>query len=90
MFHFCRTRGKYGEGKDEERFTYHMSLVFFQCVFNFFYAVIMNKMVLKPGTDGTKTSYYVICSLTYLVAMITSNKALLWVNYPTQVSKTCN
>ena len=43
-----------------------------------------------PEKDSTKTSYYAICSLTYLVAMVTSNKALSWVNYPTQViGKSC-
>ena len=35
--------------------------------------------------DTTKSSYYGVCSLTYLLAMVTSNKALSWVNYPTQV-----
>lgn len=35
--------------------------------------------------DTTKSWYYGLCSLTYLVAMVTSNKALSWVNYPTQV-----
>ena len=40
--------------------------------------------------DTTKSSYYAICSLTYLAAMVTSNKALSWVNYPTQViGKSC-
>ena len=40
--------------------------------------------------DTTKSSYYGICSFTYLLAMVTSNKALSWVNYPTQViGKSC-
>ncbi len=38
-----RTRGKYGEGENEERFTYHMALVFVQCVVNYIYAVIMSR-----------------------------------------------
>ena len=47
----------------------------------------MNATVLDQGEDTTKSSYYGMCSLTYLVAMVASNKALLWVNYPTQVKK---
>ena len=40
--------------------------------------------------DTTRSSYYAICSFTYLLAMVTSNKALSWVNYPTQVvGKSC-
>ena len=40
--------------------------------------------------DTTRSSYYAMCSLTYLAAMVTSNKALSWVNYPTQViGKSC-
>ena len=87
---YYRTRGKYGEGKQTERFTFTLALVFVQCVVNYIYAIIVSKYVLKQGEDTTKTSYYVTCSLTYLIAMVTSNKALLWVNYPTQVvGKSC-
>ena len=32
-----------------------------------------------------RTFYYATCSFTYLLAMVASNKALMWVNYPTQV-----
>ena len=40
--------------------------------------------------DTTRSSYYAICSFTYLLVMVTSNKALSWVNYPTQVvGKSC-
>ena len=43
-----------------------------------------------PGTDSTPTTYYAIAAFTYLTAMVSSNKALLWVNYPTQViGKSC-
>jgi hypothetical protein len=84
LFYF-RTRGKYGEDKHEERFTYHLALVFVQCIVNYIYALVMSKVVLNQGQDRTKSSYYAICSLTYLVAMVSSNKALMWVNYPTQV-----
>jgi len=84
------TRGKYVfEGK-EERFTAITALVFFQCAVNYIYALIMSYVFPTKEKDTTKSSYYGICSLTYLVAMVTSNKALSWVNYPTQViGKSC-
>ena len=40
---------------------------------------------MNQGEDSTPTKYYAMSALTYLVAMVTSNKALTWVNYPTQV-----
>jgi len=84
------TRGKYGEGEAEERFTCIMALVAFQCAVNYLYALIMGHTVLKQGEDTTKSSFYACASLTYLLAMVTSNKALSWVNYPTQViGKSC-
>ena len=47
-------------------------------------------IVVEQGTDTTPTSYYALCAFTYLTAMVSSNKALLWVNYPTQViGKSC-
>lgn len=80
------TRKDYGD----ERFVYSMALVFSQCVVNYIYAVIVSRGVLTQGEDTTKTSYYVTCSLSYLIAMVSSNKALVWVNYPTQVvGKSC-
>merc|ERR1719357_1963792 len=67
-----------------------MALVAFQCAVNYLYALIMGHTVLKQGEDTTKSSFYACASLTYLLAMVTSNKALLWVNYPTQViGKSC-
>jgi len=84
------TRGKYQLGEEEERFTCIQALVFFQCVVNYLYAFLMSKTVLQQGEDTTKSSYYAICSFTYLLAMVSSNKALSWVNYPTQVvGKSC-
>lgn len=38
----------------------------------------------KP--DHTKNWLYGLCSLSYLGAMVSSNSALQYVNYPTQVS----
>ncbi len=75
------TRGNYGD----EKFTCILSLVFVQCIVNYFYAVLTSVTVMKQGEDTTKTMYYVYCALTYLLAMLSSNLALKWVNYPTQV-----
>ena len=47
--------------------------------------IYLSKLIIHQEKDTTKSSYYGICSLTYLAAMVTSNKALAWVNYPTQV-----
>ena len=67
-----------------------MALVFCLCLGNYLYAKIMSKIVVEQGTDTTPTSYYALCAFTYLTAMVSSNKALLWVNYPTQViGKSC-
>jgi len=84
------TKGKYGEGENSENFTFILALVWSQCFVNYIYAVIMSATLLKQGEDRTSSSYYATCSLTYLLAMVTSNKALAWVNYPTQVvGKSC-
>uniref|UniRef100_A0A0P5KZ40 Solute carrier family 35 member B1 n=1 Tax=Daphnia magna TaxID=35525 RepID=A0A0P5KZ40_9CRUS len=84
------TRGKYGEGETQEKFTYTLALVFVQCVVNFAYAKIMLSTVMKQGEDKTSRMYYASSALTYLLAMVCSNMALQWVNYPTQVvGKSC-
>lgn len=38
-----------------------------------------------PKPDHTKNWLYGLCSLSYLGAMVSSNSALQYVNYPTQV-----
>jgi len=82
------TRSKYGENK--ETFKFSLALVFFQCIVNAIYAKLMLKYVLRQGEDNTKKVYYASCSLTYLLAMVSSNMALQWVPYPTQVvGKSC-
>lgn len=84
------TRGIYGEGDHEEKFTCILALVWVQCVVNYIYALVMSKTVLQQGEDTTSSSYYALSSFTYLLAMVSSNKALSWVNYPTQVvGKSC-
>jgi len=84
------TRGKYGEGDKQEKFTYTLALVCVQCIVNYIYAKIMLSTVMKQGEDNTSTTYYAASSLTYLLAMVCSNMALQWVAYPTQVvGKSC-
>jgi UDP-galactose transporter B1 len=82
------TRGKYGE--EEERFTFSLALVFCLCIGNYLYAKIMAGFSTSSGQDSTPMTYYALSAFTYLTAMVSSNKALLWVNYPTQViGKSC-
>lgn len=43
-------------------------------------------LVSKPQTkDTTHVGFYASCALTYLLAMVSSNMALRWLPYPTQV-----
>lgn len=82
------TRTKHEPGS--EMFTCTMTLVLLQCIFNTIFAKFILAFVLKQGRDLTKSTYYGICSLTYLTAMVSSNMALQHVNYPTQVvGKSC-
>ncbi|XP_025193538.1 solute carrier family 35 member B1 [Melanaphis sacchari] len=77
------TRGTYGT--QGEKFTYSLSLVFVQCVVNYVFARVVLKAFPEESADTTKSAYYAISAVTYLLAMIFSNMALQWVNYPTQV-----
>lgn len=82
------TRTKHEPG--EELFTCTMSLVLMQCIFNTIFAKFMLKFIMNQGDDKTRSSYYGVCSLTYLTAMVSSNMALQHVSYPTQVvGKSC-
>lgn len=82
------TRTKHEPGG--EMFTCTMTLVLLQCIFNTLFAKFILTFVFDQGRDLTKSSYYGICSLTYLTAMVSSNMALRHVNYPTQVvGKSC-
>ena len=52
--------------------------------------LVTRTVVLKQGKDETSSLYCAVSSFSYLTAMVTSNKALTWVNYPTQVvGKSC-
>jgi len=83
------TRGKYGNLENEdgtvgERFIFALALVWVQCLCNYILAKGMLK-IKQQKDDTTHTGYYVVCALTYLLAMVSSNMALRWVPYPTQV-----
>ncbi|CAF3534436.1 unnamed protein product [Adineta steineri] len=72
---------KYGEN---DKFTYILSLVFFQCIFN----AIVSKVILvvrNTPRDTTPSKMYAFASFTYLFAMLASNYALEFVSYPMQV-----
>lgn len=79
------TRGQYVDGNVNEHFTYMFALVFVQCVVNCLFAKLLLSTVMKQGEDTTKTVYYFFSSLTYFLAMVCSNMALQFINYPTQV-----
>lgn len=75
------TRGNYG---DNEKFTCALSLVLVQNVANYVFAQIL-MMSWKHEVDTTRKMYYFSSALTYLLGMVSSNMALQWINYPTQV-----
>ncbi|KYN00281.1 PREDICTED: solute carrier family 35 member B1 [Cyphomyrmex costatus] len=79
------TRGQYGDGENQEKFSYMFALVFVQCLVNYVFAKMILLTVMKQGEDTTSTLYYSLSALTYLLAMVCSNMALQFVNYPTQV-----
>uniref|UniRef100_A0ACB8EUR8 Uncharacterized protein n=1 Tax=Sphaerodactylus townsendi TaxID=933632 RepID=A0ACB8EUR8_9SAUR len=84
------TRGKYGEGAKQEKFRYALSLVFIQCVINAIFAKLLIQFFETVKVDRTRNWLYGACSLSYLGAMVSSNSALQFVNYPTQVlGKSC-
>jgi len=74
-------KDRYGEN---DKFTFIISLVLFQCVFN----AIVSKVILmirQSPRDGTPSYMYAFASFTYLFAMLASNFALEFVSYPMQV-----
>ncbi|XP_023409370.2 solute carrier family 35 member B1 isoform X1 [Loxodonta africana] len=84
------TRGKYGEGANQETFTFALTLVFIQCVINAVFAKILIQFFDTARVDRTRSWLYAACSVSYLGAMVSSNSALQFVNYPTQVlGKSC-
>ncbi|XP_006889939.1 PREDICTED: solute carrier family 35 member B1-like [Elephantulus edwardii] len=85
------TRGKYGEGAKQETFTFALTFVFIQCVINAVFAKILIQFFYTARVDRTQSwGLYAACSVSYLGAMVSSNSALQFVNYPTQVlGKSC-
>lgn len=83
------TRAPYGENK--EKFVYQQSLVFVQCIVNAIFAYMALKLAYgADDVDRTPTYMYLWCSISYMGAMLASNTALRYVNYPTQVlGKSC-
>lgn len=86
------TRAKYGVKK--EVFTYSMSLVFVQCIVNTLFALVQIFVVNRRSEGSTRDStthfFYGCSALSYLTAMVSSNRALQHVSYPTQViAKSC-
>ncbi|KAM9745810.1 solute carrier family 35 member B1 [Menidia menidia] len=80
------TRGTYGQ----EKFTFARTLVFIQCIINGMFARVLIQFFEDYKPDLTKSWLYGVCSLSYLGAMVSSNSALQYVNYPTQVlGKSC-
>ena len=85
------TRGKY---ENDDRFTFIFMLVFIQCVVNTLVAKAI--LISKRGSardfavDHTPTWLYCCAGLSYVFAMVSSNKALAYISYPTQViGKAC-
>ncbi|XP_015513334.1 solute carrier family 35 member B1 [Neodiprion pinetum] len=79
------TRGQYGDADKPEKFTFAFALVSVQCLLNYMFAKVILLTVMKQGEDSTRTIYYAVSSLTYLLAMVCSTMALQFVSYPTQV-----
>lgn len=71
-----------------ESFTYSTSLVTIYCIMNYFFSLIISSKVKQE--DTTPTILYVITAFLYFLAMVCSNLALQFINYPTQViAKSC-
>nr|CAD2194244.1 unnamed protein product [Meloidogyne enterolobii] len=90
----ARTKGytikTYGE--KNEKFIFMQALVFFQCICNLLLATIVKNNGAKTAIimDNVPSFMYSICSISYFLAMLFSNMALEWVNYPTQIlGKSC-
>ncbi|KFD55620.1 hypothetical protein M513_03368 [Trichuris suis] len=82
------TRGKYGP--DKEPFICAQSLVFVQCVANALFVKLLMAFSGSMNNDNTPSYMYGMCAFTYLTAMVTSNSALQYIAYPTQVlGKSC-
>ncbi|XP_077966482.1 solute carrier family 35 member B1-like isoform X2 [Styela clava] len=89
LFGLCQEKINRGD-YDGERFIFPQALVFFQCIVNAIFAKLISHFVTRPGVDSTPTMLYASCSVCYMGAMVASNQALQYINYPTQVlGKSC-
>ena len=81
-----RTKQKYGAFGD--RFTFMQSLVLIQCLVNTMVAFVFKSR--GKSNDNVPLQMYSFCSISYVLAMLFSNLALEYINYPTQVlGKSC-
>jgi solute carrier family 35 (UDP-galactose transporter), member B1 len=93
------TRSPYGDVKEPEYFDYPLFLVFVQCLTNSLYTLLSFYIFPskpKKSSNGEEkkqlpsTALFAFTSFCYVAAMFTSNAALLYVSYPTQVlAKSC-
>lgn len=81
------TRSKYHKVDSfyPEKFTFMFSLALIQCIVNYVFSKLLLASSGPQPRDTTKTIYYAVCSLSYLLAMISSNMALQFLSYPIQV-----
>lgn len=78
----CLKNNKTLELSDLNVFTSHP----WQCFFSFPSSSPVIQFFEGPKPDFTRSWLYGLCSLSYVGAMVSSNSALQYVNYPTQVS----
>ncbi|CAJ0581191.1 unnamed protein product, partial [Mesorhabditis spiculigera] len=77
-------KGTYGSN---DKFTYIQTLLFFVCLASAAFAKIL---MPKGSRDDVPRQQYAFCAASYLGAMLSSNQALLYLPYPTQVlAKSC-
>jgi UDP-galactose transporter B1 len=83
------TRRPYGE--DERKFKFPLFLVFAQCVLNSLVAYVRMRLTPSERSKSQVPSHiYAMTAFAYVMATISSNAALGYVNYPTQVlAKSC-
>ena len=75
--------------KDDEKYTFILTLVFSQSLTSFVFSLILCSCY-KLWSNPSPLSYYIGCSFCYFSAMLASNYSLKWVSYPTQViGKSC-
>lgn len=63
-------------------FEFHLQVI----LHSLYVMVVVIQIFEGSKQDHTRSWLYGVCSLSYLSAMVSSNSALQYVNYPTQVS----